>query len=289
VLDRLRALGYTSGTAVPRVKYSEEDDPKRLLKIEQALHNAKEAYDQNRKPEAIELYKEIIATRPDTADAYRHLAFIYWQAGQPIDAVNTLEAALNHGVTQADIRVKLGQYLSEIGHPSRAVALLEGAVTDDPDALIALGTAYAGTGRRQEAMQTFRRILDIDPTSGLAHQNIGVLQLQAKDFGAAEKSLRRALEIDPRLAGVHTALGVVLSETGRKDAAFEEWKIAVRDGKDLDALYNLTVELAAAGRMNEARNYGEMFLGQAPTELRRDDLARIRKLLDIDKLPQASR
>ena len=286
VLDRLRALGYASGNAAPRAQYTEEDDPKRLVKIEQALHKAKEAYDQNRKAEAIELYKEIIATRPDTADAYRHLAFLYWQAGQPTEAINTLEAALNRGVTQTDVRVKLGQYLSEVGHPSKAIALLEGAVTDDPDGLIALGTAYAGAGRRSESMQTFKRILDIDPTSGLAYQNVGTLQLQARDFGAAEKSLRRALEIDPRLAGAHTALGVVLSETGRKDGAIEEWKIAVRDGKDLDALYNLTIELAAAGRMNDARVYGEMFLSQASVELRKDDLARVRKLLEFDKPPQ---
>jgi arylsulfatase A-like enzyme/tetratricopeptide (TPR) repeat protein len=289
VLERLRALGYTGGNAAPRRRYTEEDDPKRLVKIEQSLHKAKEAYDQNRKPEAIELYKEIIATRPDTADAYRHLAFLYWQAGQPTDAIATLEAALNQGVTQADIRIKLGQYLSEVGHPNKAVALLEGSVADDPDWLIALGTAYAGAGRRAESMQTFRRILDIDPTSGLAHQNIGTLQLQARDFGAAEKSLRRALEIDPGLSGAHTALGVVLSETARKDAAIEEWKIAVRDGRDLDALFNLTVELSAAGRANEARVYGEQFLSRAPAELRRDDLARVRKLLDIDKPRQPPR
>ncbi len=288
-LDRLRALGYTSGSAKPREQHTEEDDPKRLLKIEQALHKAKDAYDQNRKPEAIELYKEIIATRPDTADAYRHLAFIYWQTGRPTEAVNTLEAALSRGVTLTDIRVKLGQYLSEIGHPHRAVALLEGAVGEDPDELIALGTAYAGAGRRLESLQTFRRILDIDPTSGLAYQNIGTLQLQARDFAAAEKSLRRALEIDPRLSGAQTALGVVLSETGRKDAAIEAWKIAVRDGKELDAIFNLTIELSNAGRMNEARVYGEMFLSQAPAELRRDDLARVRKLLENDKAPQSPR
>ena len=62
-----------------------------------------------------------------------------------------------HGVTQREVRIKLGQYLAESGQAARAIALLEHDTGDDPDALIALGNAYQLTGRHDAALATFRR------------------------------------------------------------------------------------------------------------------------------------
>ena len=65
--------------------------------------------------EAESLYKTIIAKRPDTEDAYRKLALVYWRTARPQLAIGTLETALRNGVTQSEVRVKLGQYLAETG------------------------------------------------------------------------------------------------------------------------------------------------------------------------------
>ena len=68
-------------------------------------------------------------------------------------------------------------------------------------------------------------------------------------WSAAEASLRRAIELDRSLAGAHTALGLVLAGTDRRDEAIEEWKRALAiDAGELNALYNLTINLVAAGR-----------------------------------------
>ena len=274
-VERLRSLGYVGGgSATVKDTYTDEDDPKRLIELESMLERAAAAFRQGRGEEAIELYKAVIAKRRDTEDAYRKLALVYWRSGRPRLAIETLETALRNGITQKEVRNRLAQYLAEAGQAQRAIALLEHDAGDDPDALIALGNAYMLTGRQRDAAATFHRLLTIDPSNGLAYQNLGAVQLQAKDYNGAEAALRRALNLNPGLAGAWTTLGVVLASTARKPEAIDAWKRAVEiDPGELNALFNLTVNLAEAGRMDEARTHGERFIAAAPPQMQQDAMA----------------
>jgi arylsulfatase A-like enzyme/Tfp pilus assembly protein PilF len=283
VRDRLRALGYVGGSpAAPRDRYEERDDPKRLIDVDALLHRAGDLYQRGQLKESAAMFQQAITRRPDTADAYRYLAFVYWQAGQPQEAIRTLEAALKNGITHRDIRVKLGIYLAETGNPGRSIALLEGLAGDDIEALNALGISYGQADRTAEAVRTFRRALEIDPSNGLAWQNLGTIELRAGNESAAEASLRRALSIDDTLPGAYTTLGVVLSETGRKAEAIDAWKRAMAlNPTEFDALYNLTVTLAEVGRLEEARAFGERYIATAPPAFFARDIARVRALLTV--------
>jgi Flp pilus assembly protein TadD len=205
-----------------------------------SLTRANDAWRAGRADEAVDIYKAVVAKRPDTEDAYRKLALVYWRSGRPRMAIETLEAALRSGVTQIEVRVKLAQYLTESGQSAKAIALLERDAGSDPDALIALGNAYVVAGRNADAVRTFRSLLELDDRNALAYQNLGTAQLQAKDLRAAETSLKRAVQLDPSLAGAYTALGVVLATTGRKAEAIDAWKRAAELG-DSNAAANLRV------------------------------------------------
>jgi tetratricopeptide (TPR) repeat protein len=279
-LERLRSLGYIGGgSSTVREEYTDADDPKRLIELEQTMTRAADAFRQGRLDEAIGMYRSVIAKRADTEDAYRKLALVYWRRGQPREAVATLETALKNGITQSEVRIKLGQYLAEAGQPEKAVALLAGEAGDDPDALIALGNAYQLGGQPSDAIRTFKRLLEIDPKNGLAWENIGTSQLQTGDVAAAEASLRRAIDLDRSLAGAYTALGVVLAGTDRRSDAIDAWKSAIAiDPVELNALYNLTINLAASGRRDEAKVHGERFIAAAPPTMKAD-VAAIKKAL----------
>src|SRR4051812_18694670 len=94
---RLRALGYVSGTAAPKARYSEADDPKALVDVDRAVHDAVDAFTAGRAEEAIQRYQAVIARRPDMAIAYRHLAFIERQRGNVAAAVEVLQRAIKAG------------------------------------------------------------------------------------------------------------------------------------------------------------------------------------------------
>jgi tetratricopeptide (TPR) repeat protein len=279
-IERLRSLGYIAGGAVAaRERYTDADDPKKLIEIDQALRQGGDDFRQGKVNDAIGLFQHVITQRPDTEDAYRQLALIYWRMGRPADAIATLEAALRAGVTQSEVRIKLGQYLSQAGQSGKAIALLESFAGDDPDALVALGNAYDAAARSADAIRTFRHLIAVDPSSGLAYANIGAIQLEKNDNASAEASLRQALALDSNLPSAYTALGVALARGGRKDDAIDAWKRAVAlDGTEFNALENLTQTLVEVGRMDEARTYGGRFIATAPPALK-SDVEAIRRLL----------
>lgn len=291
--EALRSLGYVTGSAPARDRYTEADDPKRLVEVDRDLHRASEAVRAGRRDEGIALFDSVIARRPDTADAYISLSHLYWESGQPDRAIITLENGLRQGAPDRDLRVRLGVYLSESGaDPSRAITVLQGLPQDDVEALNSLGIAYGAATRYEDAVRTFTRVLSLDPTNGLAHQNLASMRLRqalaTPDRAAAgewmqqaEAFARRAVQIDPGLAGAHTIMGVILSGTGRKNEAIDNWKRAVAiDGSEFNALYNLWLELASAGRRDEATAYGRQFVDTAPPAFFAEERQQIARFLE---------
>jgi tetratricopeptide (TPR) repeat protein len=288
----LKSLGYIGGSAPAKAAYTDADDPKRLAQLDNDLHKASEFTEKGQRDQAIAMLQSVIARRPDTADAYLSLAYAYWDGGQPQPAIAVLERALAAGAPDRDIRIRLGLYLAEShADTRRAIALLEGLSAEDVEALNGLGVAYGDAGRQADAVRTFNRVLALDPTNGLAYQNLSAIALEQALSGKAEaergaqlreaESLaRKAIDADPALPDAYTTLGVVLSSTGRKTEAIDAWKKAVDlDASQFNALYNLWSELAAAGRRDEAILYGRRFVATAPPAFFGPDIARIRATL----------
>lgn len=280
VKESLRSLGYIGGAvAAAKEKYTEADDPKRLIELEQTMTEASNAFREGRTDDAIRGYRNVIERRPDTEDAYRKLALVYWRTGKPEFAIAVLETALRNGVTQDEVKIRLGEYLARTGQTAKAIKLLTAFAGDDPDALIALGNTYQLAGRTADAVRTFEHLAAIDPKNGIAHENIGIAKMQAQDFAGAEASLRKAIDVDPSLAGAYTALGVVFARTNRKSDAITAWQRAVAiDAGDFSAMYNLIVNLIEAGRGAEALPYADRFIQTAPPELA-PDVAAIRRMI----------
>jgi tetratricopeptide (TPR) repeat protein len=279
IKESMRALGYIGGAvAAAKEKYTEADDPKKLIEIEQMITAGAAALSAGNTAEAIRIFRNAIERRPDTEDAYRKLALAYWRSGQPKLAIVVLETALRNGITQDEVKIRLGEYLSQSGQATRAIQLLSSFAGDDPDALIALGNAYQFAGRPADAIQTFEHLAAVDPASGLAHENIGIVKLQARDYAGAEAALRQAIAVDPTLAGAFTGLGVVMAQTNRRNEAIDAWKRAVEiDNREFNAMYNLILNLAEAGRGQEALPYVDKFISTAPADLA-GDVAAIRRM-----------
>jgi TolB-like protein/DNA-binding winged helix-turn-helix (wHTH) protein len=81
-----------------------------------------------------------------------------------------------------------------------------------------------------------RRALELDGTLPMAHVQLGFFQLNYEwDFGGARKSFRRALELDPSSSAALHANATALAVVGKLDAATAEMRRAV----ELDPLWLL--------------------------------------------------
>jgi arylsulfatase A-like enzyme/Tfp pilus assembly protein PilF len=284
VRARLQSLGYLSGSAPRKARYTEGDDPKRLIDVDRLMIEGIELHRSGRSAEAMEAYRRVIARRSEMGLAYRRLAYIQWESGNVRDAVATLRDALRKNGPDLEIEIRLGTYLAETGATAEAIPMLERVLKVDPDSadgLNALGIAYARTGRHAEALRAFERILARDPTDAFALENSGIVHVERGELDAARAAFTRAAQNDPRSSRARAGLGVVAIKSGRRDEAIEHWRRAVDlDRTNFDALYNLSTELVNAGRVAEARPYLELFVRTAPPAFYGPDIARIRRLLE---------
>jgi arylsulfatase A-like enzyme/Flp pilus assembly protein TadD len=280
---RLRALGYVSGDAPRKAKYTEDDDPKRLVELDSAVHRAVDAFGEGRPDEAAKIYRQVIERRPSMAIPYRHLAFIEWQQGNAGGALDVLRQAVAHGVTDARLQAQLGEYLTDTGQLAEGIRLLEGAAADPyaaVDALNALGIACARSGRAADARRAFERLLDVLPGSSAPLENLGVLALDRGDVRAARGYFDRAIALAPESSKAHAGAGAAAFQGGDRKAAYDAWARAVElDPQNLDALYGLGVNLARDGRMTEARPYLERFLRAAPPATHAEAIKEAARLL----------
>jgi arylsulfatase A-like enzyme/Tfp pilus assembly protein PilF len=280
---RLRALGYVTGNAPVKVRYTEADDPKNLAPLDQAIHRGVSLYSERRYAEAAQLYEDIIKRRPDMALAYRHRAFVAWQTGKVGEAIGVLRQAIRNGITHGEVTTQLGTYLAESANPAEAIRLLEPALQaaePDLDALNGLGIALARAGRSDEARRTFERMLALNSESGMALANLGALDLDRGQLETARARFEQAATLDPASSHAQAGLGIVAMKSGDRRRAIEAWTRAVQlDPTNYDALYNLATALARDGQMDAARPYLEQFVRTAPPAFYAKDIREIAGLL----------
>jgi Flp pilus assembly protein TadD len=281
--ERLRSLGYLTGTAAPKTSYTDADDPKRLVALDRATDELITRYQKGDLGGAIALGEEIVRQRPDMAVSLTHLAFLYNETGDHAKAARTARRALELNPTAADVVSLLGAYLTEAGQPKEAVARLEPyavAPQPDVDVLIAYGVALASAGRNGEALAAFERARALDPGNGLPLSNTGMVYLMSGDSARASAAFNAALAIDPALARAHNGLGVVAAQRGAFEEAAAQWKQAVAlDPHDHQALYNLGDVSIRLGRLAEARVYWQSYLREAPPGLDEKDRSHVRSWL----------
>ena len=140
----------------------------------------------------------------------------------------------------------LGVQLQQRGDLKGAEASFKNAIALEPHLPIAhmkLGYLQLGDQRHTQAMQSFRRVLDVDPKNAEAYFIVGFLLVNSNnvDVEGAISNFEQAIDIDPNLAHAHLNLGFLL-ENHRNDVAAAElaYRRAIEASPDLaDAHFNL--------------------------------------------------
>ncbi len=283
-LERLRSLGYITAPASSRsTKYDAESDPKRLIDVSNLYDEAVVRFREGDGEGALEVLRELVTRQPHSSQAHQELAYVLYQSRRLPEAIAVLEDALQKGVQDASLVGLLGAYLLEAGDSARVVSLLEDVVRRDPayaEAHNYLGIAYTRRRRFEDAEREYRLLLELDPSSASAHNNLGSLALTRGDAEAAIQHFESALAFDPNHASTHNGLGVAYARRGDLGKAVESWRRAVTlDPSQYDALYNLAVALYDRSPA-EAAPYLEQFATSAPQGRYRDDIAKVRSLLE---------
>ncbi len=157
---------------------------------------------------------------------------------------------------RAVTELNLGQALEARGDLAAAERHFRRAVELDPESSMAhydLGTVLRARGEVEAAIGHFGRALEIRPDYVRARVNLGVALASRGEAGAAIGHFRQALAADPGDPGAHTNLGVALQSKGELEAAESHLRRALAiDPDHVPAHESLGNVLMASGRTDEA-------------------------------------
>ena len=279
---RLRALGYVGGSAAARESYGPEDDPKRLVALDQKIHDVIDFYMRGKLDDSIRLARELVRERPTMSLGHSLLAQALLQAGKTQEALDVMLKARGQGAVSDGLLRQLGLTLSEVGRAKEAVQILEPLAKSlgDPQSLNAYAVALSEVGRQKEASDVLLRLLKSEPDDAKAVEQLGLIELRLDHWAQARDRSKQALALNPRLPLAWNNLGVALFQLGQKDEALDAWQKAVDLQPDLwDALWNLGVQAAGRGRTEQARKALERFAAGAPPERYGPDIEKAKAFL----------
>ena len=208
-----------------------------------ALERAHRALESGDPSPAGSLAREVLARRPDDAQALQVLGVSQHLLGYQADALNALERA----ATLAP------------GHPRIAFNL---------------GVVRIARGDRAGAIAAFERAVELDPGHAGSWFNLGIVRGELADGPAAEAALRRAHALDPadRLAALRLAQALLAEADRLGDPARHDEVITLLLEDDAGAtepdtrLRTLGRALAARTRWSEALAAFEQALAQNPQD-----------------------
>jgi Flp pilus assembly protein TadD/4-amino-4-deoxy-L-arabinose transferase-like glycosyltransferase len=150
----------------------------------------------------------------------------------------------------------LANAYSKEGKNNQAIETAKMAIQLQPNSGIAhfnLGTLYAARGRFDLAQPHFEETIRLYPNYAEAHSNLGQLLAQRGDLEGGIRQFRKAIELNPSLGGPYLNLGVALARQGRIEEAIPQLQEAARlTPESAQAHYSLGSVYASEGRYDEA-------------------------------------
>jgi Flp pilus assembly protein TadD len=283
-LERLRGLGYVSSSGDrSKVRYTAEDDPKRLIALDGMLQDVLARYQAGDLPGALAASRDLVRARPGMALSWMQLAHLEREAGNLAAGIDALGTALALMPGDAQTASLLAAYLTESGRAADALAVLAPFAVREP-ADIQILTTYAlalgRAGRFDDAQGALGRARRADPTNATVLVHEGTLHVMAGNRAAAKAAFAAALTQNPSLTRAHSSLGVLAAEDGQMEEAAAHWRQAIAlDPREAGKLLPLAGALMQKGRVAEARACLELFVSAAPPALYAADIAKARAWL----------
>ena len=135
------------------------------------------AYERNdRIPEAVEVFEELIAQVPDNAEALNYLGYMLADRGERLEyAKQLIERALQVSPENAAFLDSYGWVAYRLGDFQEALEYLNRAVALDNDPVIFdhLGDAYRATGDMEQAQKWWRKALELSPDDEKIKEKLG--------------------------------------------------------------------------------------------------------------------
>jgi tetratricopeptide (TPR) repeat protein len=232
---------------------------------------------------AASAYERSVASDPDFARGYVELGLAYLQLEQYDQSEKAFSKAVNiHDDSCAQCGLGMVYHLK--GRNKEAEAALKKAQALNPYDTCGfnqLGRAYYNQERYSEAIEVFRKEIELRPTA-VSYHFLGASYSYLDRFAEARDAYQAALRLDPNYTTVYVYLGHACYRLGRPSEAIEAYRKAIKaEPDDVEARISLGLTELKIGNKRAALEQYEI--------VRRLDPARAsvlrRELVDADSQP----
>ena len=195
------------------------------------------------------------AAEPSKEDIINQ-AFKFHSEGKILEAAKYYQHFINQGFTDHRVFSNYGILLKNLGKLQEAENSYRKAIEIEPDLTEAhynLGIILNDLGKLQEAENSYRKAIEIKPDLAEAYSNLGNVLINLGKLQDAELSYRKAIELKPGFAEAHYNLGIILKDLGKLQEAEISYRKAVELKPDYAEAYsNLGIILKDLGKLQEA-------------------------------------
>jgi choline-sulfatase len=167
---------------------------------------------------AVESLKAVVAQAPDDAEVAALLGVYLNEAGKARETLALLEPYADRADPDIDVLTALGVAFAQTGQPGRALATFERARQADPShamTLVNIATVHLGAREYDPARQALLEALRLNPALARAHNALGVIAAETGRTAEAVEAWKRAVQLDPRGHDTLFNLGSLLWKSGR--------------------------------------------------------------------------
>lgn len=210
--------------------------------FEKIYRSAQECFDDQRFDEAERLFLKLLDRNTrGYADVFNRLGQIYSQKGLYERAAQYFEKALGLNPKYTDASLNLVVTYNELKNFTEAERVFNQAakvVRSEPASLDPfikgklanehgkLGDAYYDLGRYDQALDEYRKAVELRPKFMDILTKIGITLREKGDLDQAIDALARAKEAGPNYVPAYLHLGIAYYTNGQRDLALKEWKAA---------------------------------------------------------------
>lgn len=259
-LDRLRSLGYVTGSAaVDTATSGELPDPKIKVGVYNDFKESEALANTGKFDDAILRLTSVIGSDPAVTDAHVLLGHCYKNKGMYDEALNCFYRVLEMKPDYNFVMIDAAASLIAMKEYGKAEEELHRFLKRFPDDYLLhemLGTVYYYQQDYEKALASFTRSVEIEPGNAAALGRIGSIYLAQNEPQKARPYIDRAAAVNPRLKESYFSLALIEEAGGNLDKAVEYYKkeIEINPG-NFKVSYNLAEDLRKLGKYEQAVTY----------------------------------
>lgn len=204
--------------------------PPRGGELDQAVRQALALHQAGRLPQAEDIYRQVLAAKPQHAAAAHFLGLLLHQSGRSAEGLTLIERSVKAEPKSPDFLNNRGTVLRDLGQLAAAADSFRKALAlkgDHQAAADNLGSVAKQTGRFEEAERTFRASIGRNPFHSRARIGLAETLQETSRLDEALSVFHEALAIRPRDVDLLHGLGVALMEKGALGDAAEAFRKAL--------------------------------------------------------------